>query len=594
MKDLQSPILNEDEHKEGSKTLIFDVEQRIELKQVSFEPDERKKELIRTDLDCLSTDKHDDEFDEKGGDEAPLDDKQKKVVMQALIVYVMPFLGKIAVSLPTVYFTITLSEEFDVPISSIGWFLAAVQIARFFTNLANIASPKASHLIGSIIALAGYALLIIPEIRNSLVPFTICNVVSGFASVGAVVQIYAKQAFSKDVKLLRSSLFAQNTVNVAGGIAGYFISGVIADNFGVLGIAIAGTINMAIMIPATLLYFFLDARNQKDNTTEEDTNISVKGEDTEEMNTDFTNSEIQCIQNQINQAADTGKTPDLLVNEYSDMKSDKINKIVYVVALIAVVDAFTAGVVTAVGPLYFTSLGYSESEIGYILTISTALSFILCAVTSTSKGNALMKRYTPSPYNFFIVLGVLVVSVSAMAIPVALVAAIMFSLVIMSCNLFLGLRSEVQGAITLSSHFVVIGPSVKMIRRGVYVLINLISPMLLAANSMLPFLFSGTSSLFLGMLFVVAIRHQQKENMNKINAVLKKSNRCLNRWSFVSQEVMARSASVALYLDENLKTQIENLKTQIEDSDSYLDENPDEAETTSFWSNFNPELGKAR
>ena len=147
-------------------------------------------------------------------------------------------------------------------------------------------------------------------------------------------------------------------------------------------------------------------------------------------------------------AADTGKTPDLLVSEYSDMKSDKINKIVYVVALIAVVDAFTAGVVTAVGPLYFTSLGYSESEIGYILTISTALSFTLCAVTSTSKGNALMKRYTPSPYNCFVVLGVLVVSVYAMAIPVALVAAIMFSLVIMSCNVFLGLRSEVQGAIT--------------------------------------------------------------------------------------------------------------------------------------------------
>ena len=116
-------------------------------------------------------------------------------------------------------------------------------------------------------------------------------------------------------------------------------------------------------------------------------------------------------------------------------------------------------------------------------------------------------------------------------------------------------------------------------------MINLISPMLLDVNSMLPFIFSGTSSLFLGMLFVVAIRHQQKENTNKINAVLKKSNRRSNRWSFVSQEIMARMASITLYLEKNLKI-------QIEDPNSYLDRNPDEAVTNSD-QRLTQELGKS-
>ena len=76
------------------------------------------------------------------------------------------------------------------------------------------------------------------------------------------------------------------------------------------------------------------------------------------------------------------------------------------------------------------------------------------------------------------------------------------------------------------------------------------------------------------MLLVVSIRHQQKKNIDKINAVLTKSNRQLMRYTFASQEIMARMVS-RLCLDKNRDLYSD------EDPDSDLDEIPDEAVTTS-------------
>ena len=77
----------------------------------------------------------------------------------------------------------------------------------------------------------------------------------------------------------------------------------------------------------------------------------------------------------------------------------------------------------------------------------------------SSKGRNFQKKYVRSPYNLYVLIATISVSVLGLLVPNFIVQVVSNLFLIGACELFLTLLSELQGSITTSHYYAVLGPS---------------------------------------------------------------------------------------------------------------------------------------
>jgi hypothetical protein len=145
------------------------------------------------------------------------------------------------------------------------------------------------------------------------------------------------------------------------------------------------------------------------------------------------------------------------------------NYLSYVLCITFGMEAISIGYNLAITPLFITEqFGKGTAVIGIVLAAGAGFGTLFSIlITFTKKGHALMGKYLPSPYNFFIAMGGISVSVLLASVP-SFPVHVIGLLFLMGFNDIAALiLNEMQGTITTSRAYSrTIGPMGQVVRRS--------------------------------------------------------------------------------------------------------------------------------
>jgi len=218
-------------------------------------------------------------------------------------------------------------------------------------------------------------------------------------------------------------------------------------------------------------------------------------------------------------------------------------------------ESITIGYNLAVSPIFImTTFDRSTGVIGAMLaagaTIGTVISIL---VTLTTTGKALMRKYLPSPYNFFFALVGISISVFLAAVP-SFPVHIVGLLCLMGFNdLAAILLNEMQGTVTSTEAYSVIGPMGQVIRRSFNVVTAITGPVLFSIMPQLPYIVAGSvTTIWTIFLVIIMMRRMEANRLTVLDGSIKPSQSLVGRFmamSFASKEIIAQQKEAGMKLE---------------------------------------------
>ena len=190
MTDSNGKLLNTNRRRRGS---INDYYEHAVLKDtLDKRRTSRRSTVILTEHDLVDK-KHYEAEEEK------IREEQKYIkwnLRDYNLIFVMPFFCTVATRLPFIYFVIQLKER-GLDYVTIGFLIGAFHFCRVITIASAIFHPKAAHLLGSMIGLAGYITLLCAD-KSKITMFAGGNIITGFAEASAAVFVYSKNMYATE------------------------------------------------------------------------------------------------------------------------------------------------------------------------------------------------------------------------------------------------------------------------------------------------------------------------------------------------------------------------------------------------------------
>jgi len=484
------------------------------------------------------------------------------------LIFAMPFFGMLASYVTTVYFVIYLVENFRLDNVTVGFFVGAFHLCRVITITGCIFYTKTAHLLGCIIGLAGFITLLCGD-KSKISIFAVGNIITGFADGSSAVFVYSKHVYATDVPKMRMAMSSQGATLGVAVIYGFYFGGMGYDKFGVDGVAVAGITALGLEI-TSLLYYILtcneaDSKNQIN--CEKGLEATFPTEEKTEKKTRFKVSDIaQSLQNE--------KLSDELFGMYSKTEGIVANSFTLLISAIFSLESIACGYLFSIGPIFMkTTFDVEEKSIGTIFSCASLLGSIGTIFAISSKGRAFQKKHLRSPYNLYVLIVIITCSTFGCLIPSLPVHVISVLFLIGGCSIFLTLVSELQGAITTSHYYTVLGPSAQMLRGIVYVIMAATGPIVYGVFPRLPYLISGSLCLVFSVVFVFGTEAQSRRNAKLVTEMMNSAGedegeaKHFERMTLASRECLARISES--WLKESKRDLEEESKRDLEEENDY-------------------------
>ncbi len=238
------------------------------------------------------------------------------------------------------------------------------------------------------------------------------------------------------------------------------------------------------------------------------------------------------------------------------------------------VESITIGYNLAISPVFIVEeFGKSTTIVGIILAAGAASGTIFSVyATLSKKGQSFLKSYFPSPYNLFMALGGIAVSVLTAAIPSFPVYIIGVMFLMAFNDLGAVILNQIQGTITTSKAYSSIGPMGQTVRRSFNVVTAITAPVLFGVMTRLPYLVAGSITALWLVILVVVITRRTKKSDAKISSDTRLRGSVVTqfrRMSFGKQEVFKRQHKKGQLVGSTIKSTIkeeneEEAKEEIE------------------------------
>ena len=322
------------------------------------------------------------------------------------------------------------------------------------------------------------------------------------------------------------------------------IGGFVYEYHGINGVSIFGIVLSSLELLS--LAFYLLIRKLKSSFIESDTQTKEKPKTAEEKAPANIRATIKLDNEKDTQEA-------LNYFSQSDIKANHIN---YILCVTFGMESITIGYNLSISPLFiFEEFQKSTSIIGLLFACGAATGTLISMLVSlTPQGQACMKSKFPSPYNLIFSLAGIAISVFVTAIPLFPIHVMGLILLMTFNDLAAIVLTEIQGSVTASNAYALVGPLGQVIRRSFNVVTAITGPLLFGTFSRLPYIVAGScTSVWVIVLSVVIMKRMKNQKK-----VLKRegfSNEVMNAYdqmSFVGREILAREKSRGMFLKNNL------------------------------------------
>lgn len=477
---------------------------------------------------------------------------------------------------------------FHVDWLTIGMYLGSYQAARVVANIASIWSPLFAHTVGTMIGLAGNAVVLLSS-NDAMKPILIGTAVIGFSESIACMQTYLKHLYISDLTTLEHKIKVQYASVTVGVTFAFALGGVIYEHYDIDGVAILGMGLSTLELASLLTYVLLNRMNatisneknlQKNDRTltaeelgtmsldalskaadalkPENKTIHTHGSVSSSSHDDDSIEDAQkppesgSAQNKtsIDKDANVSSSPKNAIREVIDLFSASnfgANYMSYLLCFTFGMEAITIGYNLTITPLYILEqFEKSPGLIGIILAAGSAAGNIVgIFITLTPAGKSFMQRFLPCPNDLFFTMAGISVSVFLAAIPIFYVHMTGLLLLMAFNDAASIILAGMQGEITSTKAYSKIGPLGQVIRRCLNCVTAITGPLLFSVLPSLPYIVAGLVTAFwTGVLWVV-IRGKMKTNNTIIEDALRE----------VGQEEEDRAVSCERLYDESFPRQ---------------------------------------
>lgn len=418
--------------------------------------------------------------------------------LEWLIVYAQPFFYGAITRLPFIYFVIHMRFVFELDWNRVGLFVGSYQATRVVTSVATVFCPRIAHFVGTALGLAGNILVLASE-NDNMTNIIMGTVAIGFSETLAAQQTYVKKRFGSDFEALEFKLKVQYAAVMVGVVVAFSLGGVIYQYLGMKGVAWFGAAMSTGELVSTIGYFILDAfTSSEPATTENDKSTS--------------SLDLEDLQAEDTEGGDVVKDlSEALLNTFSEsgMGATSLNIILCVTFAM---EAITIGYNLAVSPVYITEVFQrSTTVVGIMLAAGAACGTATAiGVALTRRGRNLMERFFDSPNSFLCSMFGISAAVMVAAVPIFPIHLIGLLLLMAFNDLAALLLNELQGSITSSKSYLILGPLGQTTRRCGNVLTAISGPILYGVFPQLPYITAGVITLTWTILLTLVIRNRNR------------------------------------------------------------------------------------
>jgi len=280
----------------------------------------------------------------------------------------------------------------------------------------------------------------------------------------------------------------------------FLAGGFVYDEFGINGIAIFGIVMSLCQLSSLLFYLILDSASP----------------DMSSRHTCETNDSDICIESV---AVDDSPEDDVLValDQFST-SGIGANYINYILVITFGMESITIGYNLAISPIFiFEEFDKSPAVIGMMLAAGAAVGTCFSIyMTLSQNGQLFLKSYFPSPYDLFITLGGISLSVFLAAVPYFSIHLIGLLFLMAFNDMGAVILNEIQGTITSSQAYSIVGPMCQVARRFCNVITAITGPLLYGIYSRLPYIIAGSVSGIWLIVLAIVILMRMKKNQIKL------------------------------------------------------------------------------
>ena len=485
-------------------------------------------------------------------------------LQQWILVYGLPFFYGGITRLPFLYFVIHMRMVFDLDWLQIGFYVGSYQATRVATSVAAIFAPRFAHFAGTAIGLAGNLVVLLSN-NNDKTPFIVGTILVGFSETLACMQTYTKSVFDSDLSVLEHKLKVQYTAVMVGVTFAFGLGGVIYQKFGIDGVAMIGAIMSVFELLLLVVFFLLEVKPfavkpfassemslaDEIGVTEvvlmhDSRSTSSKASDADAIEMVAEGSNESSLDDNVDKSTFSVRKGDEMVAalDYFSGSGMGANYLSYVLCITFGMEAISIGYNLAISPIFITEqFGKDTAVIGIILAAGAGFGTLFSILIAlTKKGHALMGKYLPSPYNFFVAMGGISVSVLLASVPSFPVHVIGLLFLMGFNDLAALILNEMQGKITTSRAYSAIGPIGQVVRRSCNVITAVTGPLLFSVFPQLPYIVAGVVTALWTLVVVIVIKHRMRSNHKILdqNDIPKDSLEAFKRMSFARQEIIAR------------------------------------------------------
>ncbi|KAL9183453.1 hypothetical protein ACHAXT_004309 [Thalassiosira profunda] len=448
---------------------------------------------------------------------------------ELLLIGVMPFLYGAATRLPFIYFVIRLSQRFELGALPIGLCVGSYQACRVVTSALAAKASRLSHLLGTAAGLAGFLTVYLAD-TNSLAPFVAGTVVIGFSETMSSLQKYAKEAATSQARKDRAEaslkLKAQYASVMLGVVFAFSVGGFVYQFSGINGVALFGAVVEFSALISGALYLLL-ARNKSDTSAESELQEGGRSNAEEDA-----------------AAVVSKKLTTLMLESEARYVTDQNFPVTWINVILCIsfgIEALTIGYNLSIGPIFMLEeFQKSTGIIGIMFAVGAASGTAAAiGVTCTSFGKAALQKIATSPFDVCFSMAGIATGVLVAAIPSFPVHVL--GVVILMCFNDLGatLLTELQGSITTTSNYSLIGPMGQVVRRSLNVITALTGPLLFSVYPRLPYLVAGGVTLLWTAVLYVAFKQRTASTAEKISeATRRKKDSVVRRVPFALSETI--------------------------------------------------------
>ena len=325
----------------------------------------------------------------------------------------------------------------------------------------------------------------------------------------------------------------------------FLTGGFVYDKFGINGIALFGVFMSSCQLLSLLFYFFIDI-NHPEKT------IPPSIERSSNHPVPFEWKKIDgSIENMIKDLTLNADGNDNVMVALDRFSTSGIgaNYINYILVITFGMESITIGYTLAISPVFIVEeFDKSPTVIGMMLAAGGAAGTIISIYMTLSKnGSSFVKSYFPSPYDLFVSLGGISVSVFIATVPYFSVHCTGLLFLMALNDMAAVILNEIQGTITSSQAYCLIGPMGQVVRRSFNVITAITGPVLFGIFPRLPYIVAGSVTGVWLILLMIMIMTRMKKNSIKIESEHNLSRLFpvnLAEMNFVSNEIVKRVCKV--------------------------------------------------